>query len=420
MVLEEVDQTSPDAVSDSFQYQPDDQPQDTGNGNRLPLWTVETVRSLAANSTLYPNPFRPVPVYAKLLGWSDDSRDRTVVNYVNRTQFFVDRRLTQTEVEAETYYQSNLCATLYKSEAIGLFSFLALAAVRQNAGRPGLITPYARRFLGPTVGDWFIALSRFGVYGFFGRLQGSIIGAMVGINRMNESMRRDPNVHQLRVDLAEFRQWSENEVRRKVHQRRMGGPKESIFPTADEIRSRHGNRPHPSSQSQSMDPFASDSISQDTSSIDSLSTSIPTTPSTVPESPPKVLSRSPAKTPQSTTSSDSDDLFSSIIPEPNTTTTGTPTPANESAWERLRRQRQAEHQRGQAPSQSGFRPGASRLDEAARMPKSDSFAFSETDEERQLAKSEAQRDFDARVERERRGEQGWGSGIGTSSGSRGV
>jgi len=37
------------------------------------------------------------------------------------------------------------------------------------------------------------------------------------------------------------------------------------------------------------------------------------------------------------------------------------------------------------------------------VPRTDSFTFDEREEDRQLAKAEAQRDFDARIERERQG-----------------
>ncbi len=69
-----------------------------------------------------------------------------------------------------------------------------------------------------------------------------------------------------------------------------------------------------------------------------------------------------------------------------------------SAWGRIR---------NQASSQGGTRAGKRISDtQQERMEGSttgDSFAFSETDSDKQLAKHEAQREFDERVERERRG-----------------
>jgi len=73
------------------------------------------------------------------------------------------------------------------------------------------------------------------------------------------------------------------------------------------------------------------------------------------------------------------------------------------SWERLRQQA------GQNPSPEG--PTSSRGPPVARTKAEqkegstlgDSFSFSESDEQRQLARTEAQRDFDARMDREREG-----------------
>jgi hypothetical protein len=75
-------------------------------------------------------------------------------------------------------------------------------------------------------------------------------------------------------------------------------------------------------------------------------------------------------------------------------------PQSGSSWERLRQQ---------AATRSGPSAGGSR---AARGKQSeeDSFSFSQGDEDRQLAKAEAQKEFDARLERERSGKDFEGNG----------
>jgi hypothetical protein len=74
----------------------------------------------------------------------------------------------------------------------------------------------------------------------------------------------------------------------------------------------------------------------------------------------------------------------------------------ESAWDRIRREAASGQSQSQSPSTTG-----SNVDrrQAARqkVTSGDSFTFSATDEERQLAKQEAQKDFDARLEKERQG-----------------
>ena len=77
-----------------------------------------------------------------------------------------------------------------------------------------------------------------------------------------------------------------------------------------------------------------------------------------------------------------------------------------SAWERLRRQATASD-----PSTTSTRPR--RQVPALQSPKDedgDSFSYSSSEEEKQLARDEAQRGFDAQVERERRGENFGGGG----------
>lgn len=88
-------------------------------------------------------------------------------------------------------------------------------------------------------------------------------------------------------------------------------------------------------------------------------------------------------------------------------------PVGGNAWERLRRENTASQgARGSRPNASQMgsnawadRRGASVVEEQKRgSTVGDSFSFSRSDEERALAKQEAQREFDARVERERSGQ----------------
>lgn len=72
-----------------------------------------------------------------------------------------------------------------------------------------------------------------------------------------------------------------------------------------------------------------------------------------------------------------------------------------SAWERLRQQAGQTSGSSQSSRQSPTSSTKGEQREGSTM--GDSFSFSESDEERQLARSEAQRDFDARMDREREG-----------------
>lgn len=75
-----------------------------------------------------------------------------------------------------------------------------------------------------------------------------------------------------------------------------------------------------------------------------------------------------------------------------------------SAWERIRQQQASSG--GDSPRRSAWSKNRSQAQQGQAQQKeapTDSFAFSSTDEERQLAQSEAQKDFDARLDQERRG-----------------
>lgn len=98
--------------------------------------------------------------------------------------------------------------------------------------------------------------------------------------------------------------------------------------------------------------------------------------------------------------------------------------ASGSAWDRLRQTAMSSSPSSSSSQRSSTspststrqRPSRESLPEGARNSQleSDSFSFSRRDEDRQLAKSEAQREFDARIEREREGrdfsERGGGDG----------
>lgn len=403
MVLREVDEAAPDpnanysssdpstpASTDAFNDA--DTPKiDLPDGRSLPVWTVPSVKRLIGAHPKYPNPFTPIPIYAKLLGWTESVRDVAVLTQVNCTQLYIARPLEPIEVEAETYYGSILYKYMYKSEAMGVASFLALAALRSNGARtrPGLITPYAKKYMGDFVGGWYITITRYGFYGLVGRLQGQLIGALLGGNRMKQFAENDPNIKDLRRDLSEFRQWNEAEILRKI-QRRKEGSKESIFPTMEELMKhsmehrRHQVGGGEKREEAPLEESVVDHSKRDTENMSKWPYKRPYPP--------------PGELPSSL-----GDALQDIIP-PSSSEYIDPSPPGrtnpgESTWDRIRRERmQAENNNNpDLASESGS--GS----------KSDSFTFSDRDRERQLAQAGAQRDFDARLERERNGQRGWGS-----------
>jgi len=76
-----------------------------------------------------------------------------------------------------------------------------------------------------------------------------------------------------------------------------------------------------------------------------------------------------------------------------------------SSWERIRKESAATKQPPSQEQRQGRTAGwgSVQREQQQGSPVGDSFSFSNSEEDRQLAKSEAQRDFDARLERERQG-----------------
>ena len=406
MVLSEVEEASPGSLTDAYTDSgsgsgsgSDSFPDDNGRvdyGTQR-NWTVDSIKSLIAQHQVYPDPFTMIPFYARMIGWSTKERDLSLATNVNRTQTYIGRQLSPTEVQAEAYYHSVLLNSIYKSEAIGLLSLLGLAAVRQSAGRPGFVTPYAQKYLGKVAGDWYIRLSRYAVYGFFGRLQGQFFGAILGANSMKEHMKQDPNVQALRRDLNEFRIWSEDEIRRRAAERKRG-VHQSLIPTPEEIR----NRPHINHNQQhgSVDAGSQEMVDGSDDAGFGSSDASPATGRF-----PGISQNTLPRQSENTLADPLYGIISSTSPE-STSDGGPSTLPGQSAWDRLRRQQQ------KAPtttSVSDAQPASpwvtarqTRNDDP-RVPKTDSFTFSASDEDRQQAQVEAQREFDARVERERSG-----------------
>lgn len=74
-----------------------------------------------------------------------------------------------------------------------------------------------------------------------------------------------------------------------------------------------------------------------------------------------------------------------------------------SAWERLRQTAMSGNPANPPPNSPGSSTSVRSTPSATATKSDDSFSFSQTEEDKQLARSEAQKEFDARIEREREG-----------------
>ena len=87
---------------------------------------------------------------------------------------------------------------------------------------------------------------------------------------------------------------------------------------------------------------------------------------------------------------------------PTTKPASEPSRSQGSAWDQLRRQAVEGKSQSSRPASNPFASDR-RAAERQQRDRGDSFAFSTAEEDRQLARAEAQKQFDARVERERQG-----------------
>ena len=106
-----------------------------------------------------------------------------MVTSVNGAPDFLGHPLTPVEVEAMPFYGSRFYQHLYKSQAAGMVSFLALAEIRLQVGRPGLIMPYARKYMGRVIISIFF---RNLLYGFAGLWLGRTFAPIFSLVKVTE------------------------------------------------------------------------------------------------------------------------------------------------------------------------------------------------------------------------------------------
>ncbi|CUS14243.1 unnamed protein product [Tuber aestivum] len=349
----------------------------------------------------YPSPPRLAPL-SGLLGYSEANRDFFVRTSLTHTAILLGLKLTPVEREGLAYYQSRFYSYESYGDVLGVSAGVFVAFLLRNR-KPGLIsTTMVRVFTKPgtrrdSAARWLSRGLKLSVWGAVGRMYGLTSAGFQAVQKNRAEKRADPNlrrvvavaakkkealVHEIQVNGPGLRRMEDLEnPKTQDDEQSLGGTGDSegressldagekeIFPhgrpseQVSELEARKRGEGHPGD-----DPFG-------------------------------VGDASPTE-------------GGGAMGQGQGRWTNTHSNTGGSAWERIRK--------GQSPT---VRPPTDRSEEANiaepkvggwpsrapmnREPGTDSFTFSNSEEERRLAKQEAQKEFDARVEKERSGELG--------------
>lgn len=332
---------------------------------------------------------RPVPIVGPLMGYTNANLVRTINQGMAQASQLLKRPIRQEEAEALAYNFAKMERTSSWGGAFGLAAGLYRAW--------STAAKFSLPFFNPDVSkidpDSFAGLKgsaarslrhafRGASYGTLGLFIGGMFAKGYAAGVMVVMINKDPALHDM------------SEAMKKLAAERAG----RTAPTP--------KRTQPVPQPAERDPYTDD-MSPQASSYDTGSGILsdrdmrgqemgrnPDEPSPESQRSPYSIARSvpPSREPR--------DAFDDMSPAQQP-------PAAESsqgsAWDRIRKQAASNQDSRSTPrSNSPFIPGP-RASGGAAESLGDSFSFSSTDEERQLAQSEAQKEFDARVEKERQG-----------------
>ncbi|KAF4540427.1 hypothetical protein BFW01_g12181 [Lasiodiplodia theobromae] len=367
MVLEEATNPAnapPDSFADNA-YPSDTDPYSTSNGSPQ----QSNVRIDLSEFPL------PPPILGALVGYPRSRVVGNVTEYMKAATHVLHRTLTEDEAKALTYHVAKASSTSAYGASVG--ALVAMARCYQTRREfkfpfwnPSSAPGWNPDILGPLKGQaarTAYQLLRIPPYWFIGAFTAGILAQSYSTAIGTISIAQDERLKAL------------NEAIKQLAKNRSGLPSRQPAPNAP--------RPAPASQSDGngmyddMSP-ASGSYSESPARSDS---------------PKDAASRWGQDRPVAPSGSYDDASptgglgpFDSGISS-----------AGGSAWDRVRQQASS----GQGPPSGSSAPWARSTQKEQRTGSTfgDSFTFSSSEEERQLAKAEAQREFDERIEKERRG-----------------
>ncbi|KAF2199939.1 hypothetical protein GQ43DRAFT_419127 [Delitschia confertaspora ATCC 74209] len=389
MVLQDVPAPESDGFQDQSSYPSDNDPYEPSSS------------SPASYQIDFNQMPKPIPVLAPMFGFSEAHMRKKIDTNLKIAEQLINRRLAQSEANRLAYYilelEKTKSYTMSLGAAFGIWrAYKTMDVYRYPFYLPTNVDPNKFLFVRGAAANYARHSWRFAVYFIVSSQIGKAIGQGIAQPLAAQKTSSDP---QLNVFVHDVR-YSRDEMAKKAHaewveksrtrpEAHVAGPKEGMYrgpqrpvttPSDDDMSPTSGNEPWPTSSSGS---------SWTDENYDELG-------SQASKSQPQPPSRSAPTTwgrrqpPSRSASSDDDDMSPTggmfqDDAEKNS--------SSGSAWDRLRRG-------GGPPARQ--QPAVPR-EQAEGSTLGDSWTFADSNEERQREKEKAQREFDERIERERRG-----------------
>lgn len=377
---------------------------------------------------MYRLPFDKIPVQGlseKLCYGSPNSATVTgtlVIDMIRGCENITGQPVTQTEAEGLAFYGTRRMMTMYVGQTTGIaigafaawrtrkafkFPFRSAKGPEKYENFPGRALPILRGGFARLM--WQI--TRYNVYIFLWLFVTSPFFRSVADTRMTVGLYADPRTHDLTTAIkGNFDRLRSNRAQEAAN-RAKGIPSSQQPSPSNDSQAPDENSPQSfyGAQSSSGDNYAGDTSytdgNTDTGLITDAAISRRETRSASPNSWSEAQSRGSRsdQSPQSSSQS-SDFFFDDASPTAgNDPNMGTPQPYTQQSgpgsWDRLRRG--GSPQSGLPSARQTTTRSAPTRDTPDFETKSDSFSFSNSEEERRLAKDQAQKEFDAMLEKER-------------------
>ncbi|APA14824.1 hypothetical protein SS1G_06861 [Sclerotinia sclerotiorum 1980 UF-70] len=387
-------------TSDSDPYASSEQGQGEGQGTGIEMYRIQT-------STLP----KPLPIFGPLFGFNDTFLSKIVNARVQNAIKVTNRPLRHEEIDALAYHTAKIIRINSFAPVAGLSAGIyratqTAATFRFPFYQPNLETfnssvfphprmPYIRGF--PAIIAWhtFRGLC----YCYVGQtvsklLIGAYAASVGAVGQMGDKRLKDI----VKATTEEVARTQKNLPSPA------GIPRPRMKPGQGQGQSQSGN----TQDYDDASPTGGDWYGDDTPG--SAQSTPQTFPPMKPQSrqfPKQASAQAPANAPAQEEERPFD-LFDDASPtsgqemDTNTSTSQTSKATSGSAWERIRRGEKLGSNIN-TPTQSRQSGGTKNTPKASEIASTDSFTFSKTEEERNLAQLEAQKEFDARVEKERRG-----------------
>lgn len=363
-------------------------------------------------STYYPPPL-PLAPLSRLLGYSEANRAFFVRRTIEHTSELLDLQLTPQEREGLSYYSSRFYAYESFGDVLGVTAGLFIAFMLRNR-KPGHVSNFLARPFTPerrANAAWWVSRGmKFAAWGVAGRMYGLTTAGFQALNRNKMDKKGDENLKRV-IAAAEKKRnvLLASEIASEVSKGAAGGV--------------YGDEEGQDEQSlggldigsdQKEGPTATSSRGEPPERV----TGIEDRKSAGAQDDPFLLDDASSSTAQAS---------GGQAPRKGWSNANSTTTSGESAWERIRKAQLPSSRSPPQPQDSDDTPPETKTSSpwptrapmkgygtasaglpGAPPPKTDSFPFSPTERERHLAKLEAQREFDARVDRERAGKAGDG------------